>query len=69
VKVPAGTYDSQLVRWKWSGKVGPATIRDSHYRFLAPKAGMVAMILIRSISALLIYNDHTKRGKVLVRAP
>jgi len=26
---------------------------------------MVAMIQIRSISAMLIYNDHTKRGKLL----
>lgn len=69
VTVPAGTYDAALLRWDYSGKVGPATIRDSQYRFLAPKAGMVAMIQIRSISALLIYNDHTKRGKVLEHAP
>jgi len=30
---------------------------------------MVAMIQIRSISAMLIYNDHTKKGKLLERAP
>jgi hypothetical protein len=34
---------------------------------LAPGAGMVAMVQIRSISAMLIYNDHTKRGKLLQR--
>lgn len=65
VTVPAGTYDAALVKWSYSGKVGPASIRDSQYRFLAKGAGMVAMIQIRSISAMLIYNDHTKRGKLL----
>jgi len=69
VNVPAGTYDAALIRWDYSGKVGPATIKDSQYRFLAPKAGMVAMIQIRSISAMLIYNDHTKRGKLLEHEP
>ena len=67
VTVPAGTFDSVLVKWSYSGKVGPATIRDSQYRFLVPNVGMVAMIQIRSISALLVYNDHTKRGKLLAR--
>ena len=67
VTVPAGTYDAALVKWSYSGKIGPANIKDSQYRFLAPNVGMVAMIQIRSISALLIYNDHTKRGKLLAR--
>lgn len=67
VTVPAGTFDAVLVKWSYSGKIGPATIKDSQYRFLAPNVGMVAMIQIRSISALLIYNDHTKRGKLLAR--
>ena len=67
VTVPAGTYDAALVKWSYSGKIGPANIKDSQYRFLAPNVGMVAMIQIRSISALLIYNDHSKRGKLLAR--
>ncbi len=67
VTVPAGTYDAALVKWSYSGKIGPANIKDSQYRFFAPNVGMVAMIQIRSISALLIYNDHTKRGKLLAR--
>ena len=67
VTVPAGTYDAVLVKWSYSGKIGPANIKDSQYRFLAPNVGMVAMIQIRSISALLIYNDHSKRGKLLAR--
>jgi hypothetical protein len=65
VTVPAGTYDAALIRWDYAGEIGPADIKDSQYRFLAPGAGMVAMVQIRSISAMLIYNDHTKRGKLL----
>ena len=65
VTVPAGSYDAALVKWSYSGKIGPANIKDSQYRFLANGAGMVAMIQIRSISAMLVYNDHTKRGKLL----
>lgn len=68
VTVPAGAYDAALIRWDYSGKIGPASIKDSQYRFVANGAGMVAMIQIRSISAMLIYNDHTKRGKLLERA-
>jgi len=66
VSVPAGTYDAALIKWEYDGKVGPATIKETTYRFLAPGAGMVAMVENRSISALLIYNDHAKLGKVLV---
>lgn len=67
VTVPAGTFDAALVKWSYSGKIGPATIKDAQYRFVAPNVGMVAMIQIRSISALLVYNDHSKRGKLLAR--
>ena len=65
VTVPAGTYDAVLIRWTYDGKIGPASIKDTQHRFIAPGAGMIAMAQIRSISAMLIYNDHTKHGKVL----
>ncbi len=55
------------VKGSYSGKIGPATLKDPQYRFLPPNVGMVAMIQIRSISALLVYNDHSKRGKLLAR--
>ena len=67
VTVPAGAYNAVLIKWDYEGEVGPADVKDSQYRFLAPGAGMVAMAQIRSISAMLIYNDHTKRGKLLQR--
>jgi hypothetical protein len=62
------SFDADVaIRWDYTGKIGPATIKDSQYRFLASGAGEVAMIQIRSISALLVYSDHTKRGKLLER--
>jgi hypothetical protein len=67
VAVPSGNYAAALIRWDYTGEVGPATIKDSQYRFLASGAGEVAMIQIRSISALLIYSDHTRHGKLLER--
>jgi hypothetical protein len=65
VKVPAGTFDAELIRWDYQGKVGPADIKQTDFRLIAPHAGMVAMIQSKHISAMLIYNDNTKLGKLL----
>jgi len=65
VKVPAGSFDAALIRWNYKGEVGPADIEQTDYRFIAPHAGMVAMIQSKHISAMLIYNDKTKLGKLL----
>lgn len=65
VTVPAGTFDAALLLWQYKGKVGPANIEDIQVRFVSQDAGMVAMAGKRDIAALLIYNDHTKIGKVL----
>jgi hypothetical protein len=67
VTVPAGTFDAALIRWDYNGDVGPASITETYYRFIAPKAGLVAMIENISISAFLIYNNHTKLGKQLAQ--
>ena len=65
VTVPAGTLDAALLRWDYKGKVGPASIEDIQVRFVAPDVGMVAMADKRDIAAMLVYNDHSKVGKVL----
>jgi hypothetical protein len=69
VTVPAGTYDAALIRWDYNGEVGPASIRDTYYRLIAPGAGLIAMVEKVSISAMLFYHDNTKLGKQLAKAP
>ena len=69
VTVPAGTYQAALLKWVYDGKVGPATVEDTQYRFLADGVGVVAMVEKKNISALLVYHDDDKYGKVLVESP
>ncbi len=68
VTVPAGTYKAALIRSDYNGKVGPASVEDTQYRFLAQGVGVVAMIEKKDISAVLIYHDHSKYGKVLMKS-
>lgn len=65
VTVPAGTFDAALLLWQYKGKVGPANIEDIQVRLVSQDAGMVAMAGKRDIAAMLVYNDHSKVGKVL----
>jgi hypothetical protein len=67
VTVPAGSYDAALIKWDYRGKVGPASIEDTQYRFMAPGVGVVAMVEKKNISAMLVYHDHSKYRKVLVK--
>lgn len=69
VTTPAGSHDAALVKWEYAGKVGPATVDDTQYRFVADRIGMVASIDREHISALLIYHHDSKVGKVLAEAP
>lgn len=66
VTVPAGAYDAALIKWSYNGSVGPANIEDTQYRFLAEGVGIVASVDKKDISAMLLYNDDSKYGKVLV---
>jgi len=66
VTVPAGTYDAALIKWHYKGSVGPASIEDTQYRFYADGVGMIASVDKKDVTAMLIYNDHSKFGKVLV---
>jgi hypothetical protein len=69
VTTPAGAYDAALIRWTYKGEVGPAKVDDTQYRFFAENVGMVASVEKLDVSALLVYQNHTKVGKLLVRIP
>jgi hypothetical protein len=69
VTTPAGAYDAALIRWTYKGKVGPATVDDTQYRFFAENVGMVASVEKLDVSALLVYQSHKKVGKLLARTP
>jgi len=69
VTVPAGSYDAALLKWVYDGSVGPASVKDTQYRFVAKDVGIVAAIDKKKISALLLYHDNSNTGKVLVKGP
>jgi hypothetical protein len=69
VTTPAGSYDAALIKWSYQGKVGPAKVDDTQYRFFADNVGMVASVDKLDVSAFLVYQDHTKFGKLLAQAP
>ena len=69
ITTPAGSYDAALIRWTYDGKVGPAKVHDTQYRFFADNVGMVASIDKLEVSAFLLYQSHKKFGKLLARPP
>jgi hypothetical protein len=69
VTVPAGSYDAALLKWDYDGSVGPASVKDTQYRFVAKDVGIVASIDKKKISAVLFYHDNSNTGKVLVKGP
>jgi hypothetical protein len=69
INTPAGSYDAALIKWTYQGKVGPAKVDDTQYRFFADNVGMVASVDKLDVSAFLVYQDHTKFGKLLAQVP
>jgi hypothetical protein len=69
VTVPVGTMNAALIKSVYQGKVGPANVEDTQYRFVVDKTGMVAAIEKKKISALLLYHDDSKSGRVLEKQP
>ncbi|MDP7030580.1 MAG: hypothetical protein QF733_10220 [Phycisphaerales bacterium] len=65
VQVPAGTFDTRLIKITYQGKVGPATITDSSWAFYAQGVGPVAFVNYKDVSAFLIYNKDERFGAVL----
>jgi hypothetical protein len=66
VTVPAGTFETILLRTRCAGKIGPAHTEDTAYYFLARGVGMVAMITQEDAEAFWVVNIDTTIGKTLV---
>ncbi|MCA9284928.1 MAG: hypothetical protein KDA22_06935 [Phycisphaerales bacterium] len=67
VTVPAGTFETVLVRWLYDGNVGPASVKDHQYWFLAKGRGVVAMIQKTDVSAFLVFQEHERYAAVLAK--
>jgi hypothetical protein len=68
VSVPAGKFDVVLYKTHVKGRIGPASIDKTVYRLFAKNTGFVAMAEIEDVSAVLVYQDHTREGEVLVES-
>jgi hypothetical protein len=68
VTVPAGRFNASLLKWEYKGEIGPASVEDVQYRFLAKGVGPTAVIEKLDVSAFLLYQNHTKCGMVLTEA-
>jgi len=66
VTVPAGKYQTVLIKSSYTGKVGPASVNDVGYMFYAEGVGIVASVERSHVAAFLFYDKKTKTPKVLV---
>ncbi len=65
VTVPAGAFDAILIRFAYTGKVGPADVKYTAWYFFARGTGLVAMVNLEDVSAFWIYHVDTTTGKLL----
>jgi len=65
LEVPAGTFDTRLIRIDLDGKVGPASVEDSVWVFYAQGIGPVAHVNYKDVSAFLFFNQKDRYGAVL----
>ena len=65
VTVPAGTFDTVLLRFSTEGQVGPAHTKDTAYYFFAAGEGLVAMISQENATAFWIIHINTSAGRVM----
>jgi hypothetical protein len=66
VTVPAGKYQTVLIKSSYTGKVGPASVKDVGYMFYVEGEGIVAAVERSHVSAFLFYDKKTKSPKVLL---
>ena len=67
ITVPAGKFETVLIRSSYAGKVGPAHVVDGGYAFYARDVGIVASVERMHVTAFLFYDKRTKTPKVLVQ--
>jgi len=67
ITVPAGKYQTVLIRSAYTGKVGPAHVVDGGYAFYARDVGIVASVERMHVTAFLFYDKRTKTPKVLIQ--
>jgi hypothetical protein len=67
ITVPAGKYETVLIRSSYGGKVGPAHVVDGGYTFYARGVGIVASVERMHVTAFLFYDKRTKTPKVLIQ--
>ena len=67
ITVPAGKFETVLIRSYYEGKVGPAHVVDGGYTFYARDVGIVASVERMHVTAFLFYDKRTKTPKVLVQ--
>lgn len=67
VSVPAGKYETVLLKSTFVGKVGPASVKDFGYLFFSKNYGVVASVERMHVGAFLFYNKTTRTPKVLLR--
>ncbi len=66
VTVPAGSFKSILIRFAYTGKVGPADVTYTAWYLFAPGTGLVASVNLEDVSAFWIFHIDTSTGRVLV---
>lgn len=66
ILVPAGKYQTVLIKSTYVGKVGPASVNDFGYIFYAVDEGIVAAVDRSHVSAFLIYDKTTRTPKILL---
>lgn len=67
ITVPAGKYETVLIRSSYTGKVGPAHVVDGGYSFYAKGVGIVASVERMHVTAFLFYDKRTRTPKMLLR--
>ena len=67
INTPSGKHEGLLIKSAYKGKIGPAKVDDTQYRFVVKNVGIVAMVENKDISAFLVYRKHLKVGKLLVK--